>query len=181
MNSNRKNKKTNSRTAKKRAEHRTSWMFAARHDAGDSRSTEINNEVICKKIVPTAHNGLQNIHKFQRTSTQGRGDNSTRNVSSTNSMNWESSCARWKPQQATCHKEHVRRHRQCSTYRATWPIEVLSKYTRPQPQNLELSILSIGTALLHEDNRAPPDRAPPAPQHPEGPPYFLEDTATLST
>ena len=81
---------------------------------------------------------IQNIYKFLRTSTQGRGfliDNSTRNMSSRNSMNWESSCARWKSQQAPCHKEHVGGHRQCSTYRATWPTEVHPHIRRARGQS----------------------------------------------
>ena len=35
-------------------------------------------------------------------------------------------------------------HRQCSTYRATWPTEVHSKYARPQPQNLAFGSPRVG-------------------------------------
>ena len=127
-------------------------MVEARHEAGDradkNRSCNERRKQTKTILFSTAHNGLPNIYKLLRTSTQESGfkiGNSTREREFNEfKINWESSCARWKPQQANCHEEHVGGHKQCSTFRATWPTEV-------HPKHLSFfSLFSVCTIFLFD-------------------------------
>ena len=126
-------RKTQSRNNKKRTENWTSWMVEARHDAGDLQTKRSCNEEgkqkqFCSHGTQRTSKHLQIFkNKHPRKRVQNRQLNKRTWVQRIQ-INLESSCARWKPQQANCHEEHVGSHKQCSTFRATWPTEVHPKY-----------------------------------------------------